>query len=154
MSQKVIRDPVYNHIYFDKNEDKLILDLLACPEVQRLRRVRQLGMSYLTYPGAEHSRFSHALGAAHLMKTALRYLKENEVVDVQIDEQTRLTALAASLLHDIGHGPFSHVLERQSGVRHERITAALIMDDRTQVNQTLRNVDRALPARINQVLCA
>jgi len=143
--QKAFRDPVHNHIYFDKKRDKLILDLLSCPEVQRLRRIRQLGVSSITYPGAEHSRFGHALGACHLMGLALQALRNNQP-RLRVSPRLRLAALAAALLHDIGHAPFSHVLEGEglSGMRHEQWTSEIIRNTQSAVHRTLREHDEAL----------
>ena len=152
MAQKVIRDPVHNHIYFDKEADELLLRLLDCREVQRLRRIRQLGMSYVTYPGAEHSRFSHALGVVHLMKTALRYVEDNQGNEIPLPPEHRLAALAAALLHDIGHGPFSHVLEKDFGGQHEKWTSLLITGPDTQVHKELARQGAAFPQLVNQII--
>jgi HD superfamily phosphohydrolase len=108
LSQKVICDPIYGHVFLDRDKERLILKLINAKEVQRLRRIRQLGVSYFTYPGADHSRFSHALGTVCLMKQVLEFAKKNG--GPRITELERLTALAAALLHDVGHGPFSHLL--------------------------------------------
>jgi HD superfamily phosphohydrolase len=94
---KVIRDPIHDYIELDE----LALALIDTPEVQRLRRIRQLGFSNLVYPGANHTRFEHSLGTYHLAKHLVKY----------VDELKRDELLAASLLHDIGHGPFSHATE-------------------------------------------
>jgi HD superfamily phosphohydrolase len=94
---KVIRDPIHDYIELDD----LALELIETPQVQRLRRIRQLGFSNLVYPGANHTRFEHSLGVYHLAKHLVK----------QVDEQQRNELLAAALLHDIGHGPFSHATE-------------------------------------------
>ncbi|MFU8767936.1 MAG: HD domain-containing protein, partial [Candidatus Methanoperedens sp.] len=94
---KVIRDPIHDYIELDE----LALKLVDTPEVQRLRRVRQLGFSNLVYPGANHTRFEHSLGVYHLTGHLVN----------QVDEHKRNELLAAGLLHDIGHGPFSHATE-------------------------------------------
>lgn len=153
MPQKALRDPIHNHIYFDKKQDKLILDLLSCPEVQRLRRIRQLGVSSVTYPGAEHSRFGHALGACHLMALALRALKNNQP-RLRIPPRLRVAALAAALLHDIGHAPFSHVLEGElfSGTRHEEWTLHIIRRAGSAVNKVLREYDASLPDAVGKLI--
>jgi hypothetical protein len=151
--QKAFRDPIHRHIYFDKERDQLILDLISCPEVQRLRRIRQLGVSSITYHGAEHSRFGHALGACHLMGMALRTVEQNDL-GVNVDENTRLAALAAALLHDIGHGPFSHVLEGElfPTKSHELRTKEIIRDETSAVNQTLRKHDPSLPETVAKLI--
>jgi len=111
----------------------LIYDVLQHPYVQRLNRIRQLGLSYLVYPGAMHSRFGHSLGAMHLMHEAISSLR---LKGVEITEQEETSAMIAILLHDIGHGPFSHVLEHTlvDGVTHEDIS--LLMMER--INSDLR----------------
>src|SRR5947209_19696020 len=90
-------------------------------EFQRLRRIKQLGLALFTYQGAEHSRFTHSLGALHLMTRVLDRLGEN----YRIAEDDRAAARAAALLHDVGHGSFSHVMEKVLGFHHETMTAAL-----------------------------
>ncbi len=116
--RKVLNDPVYGFISIP---DRLIFDLIEHPYFQRLRRVTQLGLSCLVYPGAHHQRFHHALGATHLMTMALDNL---EIRGHQISNGERIGATAAILLHDIGHAPFSHALEHDllSGVTHEDLS--------------------------------
>jgi HD superfamily phosphohydrolase len=150
LSQKVICDPVHSHIYIDTDKERLILDLINTREVQRLRRISQLGVSSLTYPGAVHSRFSHALGTFHLAKLALKYLEEN--VNKTVDAQDRLAVLAAGLLHDIGHGPFSHVLEKNYGDDHESWTEKLITSEKSEVNYVLKKYGRSMPKRVSDIL--
>lgn len=102
---KVFNDPIYGFI---GTPNELIFSLIAHPYFQRLRRISQMGMSYLVYPGAHHTRFHHALGSMHLMTKAIQILKWKNI-EISPDEETGL--LCAILLHDIGHGPFSHALE-------------------------------------------
>ena len=115
--RKIINDPVFGFLSIPND---LIFDVLQHPYVQRLSRIRQLGLSYLVYPGAMHSRFSHSLGAMHLMQEAIHALR---LKGVEITEEESTAAQIAILLHDIGHGPFSHVLEHTlvDGVTHEDI---------------------------------
>lgn len=115
-------DPVHGFISVPRN---LLFDLIGTPEVQRLRRIRQLGVGYLVFPGAEHSRFGHAMGAMALMHDTLASLSEKGTV---IDPVEHVSACAAALLHDIGHGPFSHTLEHEliHGFRHEDMSRLLI----------------------------
>jgi HD superfamily phosphohydrolase len=101
MTAKIFRDPLYNYISIERDTDQWLLDLLDCPEVQRLRRIHQLGVSYLTYPGADHNRLSHSLGVLHLMQQALLHLGS---ADRQVG-RARDPLLAVALLHDVGHGP-------------------------------------------------
>lgn len=121
--RKIINDPVFGFLSIPND---LIYDVLQHPYVQRLNRIRQLGLSYLVYPGATHSRFGHSLGAMHLMQEAIRSLR---LKDVEITEQEETAAMIAILLHDIGHGPFSHVLEHTivDGVTHEDISLLMML---------------------------
>jgi len=127
--RKIINDPVFGFLSIP---NELVYDVLQHPYVQRLNRIRQLGLSYLVYPGAMHSRFGHSLGAMHLMHEAIVSLR---MKDVEITEEEATSAMIAILLHDIGHGPFSHVLEHTlvDGVTHEDIS--LLMMER--INQDL-----------------
>src|SRR5258708_38554770 len=109
MGTKIFRDPLYNYVGIDRARDGWLLDLLDCPEVQRLRRIHQLGISYLTYPSATHNRLAHSLGVVHLMQEALSHLAADRP-DLG-GAQVRQPLLAAALLHDVGHGPFSHLFE-------------------------------------------
>ncbi len=152
MSLRVIRDPVHDHIFLDREADKLILALLDTPEVQRLRRIRQLGVSHLTYPGAEHSRFSHSLGVWHLARQALQFLECNKNGASVLSDEHKLAVTAAALLHDIGHGPFSHVLENDFGGDHEKRTRDIIRDDSTGVHQVLREAGAELPELVHTLL--
>ena len=120
--RKILNDPVYGFITMPS---ELIFDLVEHPYFQRLRRIKQVGMSHLVYPGALHTRFHHALGAMHLMSLAISALREKDVV-ITADEAEG--ALVAILLHDIGHGPFSHSLEYSlvENVNHEVISGLLM----------------------------
>ena len=116
--RKIINDPVHGFITIPH---ELIYDLIQHPYVQRLRRIKQLGMSHLVYPGANHTRFHHALGAMHLMTQAIMVLKKK---GVEITDEEKLAVRIAILLHDIGHGPFSHTLEHSllKEVKHEEMS--------------------------------
>jgi HD superfamily phosphohydrolase len=120
--RKIINDPVFGFLSIP---NELIYDVLQHPYVQRLSRIRQLGLSYLVYPGAMHSRFAHSIGAMHLMQEAIHSLRQK---DVEISETEATAAMIAILLHDIGHGPFSHVLEHTivDGVSHEDISLLMM----------------------------
>lgn len=146
MGEKIIRDPVHDVIAFrtDWPGEALLFRLVNTPEFQRLRRIHQLGMASLAYPGADHSRYSHSLG---VMETARKMLARLGAF-FPISEQDRTHCLVAALLHDIGHGPFSHVFERVTGVRHEDLTRRLILDPQSEVNQALVDFDPLLPSRI------
>jgi HD superfamily phosphohydrolase len=150
MAEKLIRDPVHDVIAFrtDRPEEALLFRLLNTPEFQRLRRVRQLGLAALAYPGADHSRFSHCIG---VMETARRMLARMEAF-VPVTPEQRLVCLAAALLHDLGHGPFSHVFERVTGIHHEEVTREMILDPAGEVHRLLSERDARLPQRIVQFL--
>src|SRR3954465_15322902 len=100
MSDKVFRDPLYNYISIDKDRDGWLLKLLDSPEVQRLRRIHQLGVSALTYPGADHTRLSPSLGVLHLMHQAVQ--NHRSISDDEQVNQGRAPLLAAALIHDVG----------------------------------------------------
>ena len=120
--KKIINDPVFGFINI---RSELVFDLIEHPYFQRLRRIKQLGLSCMVYPGANHTRFEHALGAVHLMRSAIGILK---LKGQEISEEEADAVTVAILLHDIGHGPFSHVLESTivQGVPHERISLLLM----------------------------
>ena len=127
--RKIINDPGFGYLTIPND---LIFDVLQHPFVQRLSRIRQLGLSYLVYPGAVHTRFSHSLGAMYLMQEGIQSLRSK---GVEITDEEATAAQIAILLHDIGHGPFSHVLEHTlvEGVTHEDIS--LLMMER--INEDL-----------------
>ncbi|HEX6057394.1 MAG TPA: HD domain-containing protein, partial [Gemmatimonadaceae bacterium] len=128
---EIIRDPLWNNI----RVDPVALALIDTPSFQRLRYVRQLGLAYLVYPGASHTRFEHALGTHHLARRALAQLDERgELARVGADECAIVRA--AALLHDIGHYPFSHALEEIGAPHHEEVARPLIGEG--SVAETLR----------------
>ena len=118
----IIRDPLWNNI----RVDALGLQLVDTAVFQRLRYVRQLGLAYLVYPGATHTRFEHALGAYHLARLTLSLLDERgELAGVSLEE--RAVTQAAALLHDVGHYPFSHALEEIGALHHEEVATPLVL---------------------------
>ncbi len=135
--RKIINDPVFGFLSIP---NELVYDVLQHPYVQRLNRIRQLGLSYLVYPGAMHSRFGHSLGAMHLMQEAIQSLR---LKGVEITDEEATAAMIAILLHDIGHGPFSHVLEHTivEGVTHEDIS--LLMMERINEDLSQKTNDRS-----------
>jgi HD superfamily phosphohydrolase len=149
----ILRDPVHGLVSFDGVRERVIHELLATSELQRLRRVRQLGLASLVFPGAEHTRFSHALGTAHVMGRLLDRITQ---VQVQLDPAARLDdeaardAFAAALLHDLGHGPFSHLYEEvfPGAPRHEVWTERLILDPGTDVHRALEGLGRGMSERV------
>lgn len=152
MSDKVFRDPLYNYISFDRRRDGWLIDLLNCPEVQRLRRIHQLGVSNFTYPGADHTRFAHSLGVAHLMKMVLQRLEQ--VADAEHIRNARQALLATALLHDVGHGPFSHLFEPCLGIHHEEWSIAVILDESSGVHQVLKKQSAYLPNHVADLIDA
>ncbi len=128
--RKIINDPIYGFVTLT---DDLVYDLINHPIFQRLRRIKQLGLTNLVYPGALHTRFHHAIGAMHLMTEALQVLKSK---GIKITDDECRAAIIAILLHDIGHGPFSHALEHTivKGVHHEHISM-MLMDE---LNKTFK----------------
>lgn len=116
--KKIINDPIYGFISLPND---IIFDLAEHPYFQRLRRIKQLGMTHLVYPGALHTRFHHSIGATHLMSKAISVLRKK---GVEISSSEETAVLVAILLHDIGHGPFSHTLEHDivKGVSHEELS--------------------------------
>jgi uncharacterized protein len=123
VKQKIINDPIYGFITIP---GETIFRIIEHPYMQRLRRIRQLGMTHLVYPGANHTRFHHALGAMHLMIQAIDVLRTK---GHSITDEEREAVIIAILLHDVGHGPFSHTLEESivDGIRHEELSE-LMMD--------------------------
>ena len=130
---KILNDPVYGFITI---QHELTFDLMDHPFVQRLRRISQLGLSHLVYPGAVHNRFHHAIGALHLMQEAIAVLRAK---GTDISDQEGEAACAAILLHDVGHGPFSHALEHSivKGVQHEDISALIMSRLNDEMNGAL-----------------
>lgn len=120
--RKILNDPIYG---FTNIPNELFFDIIEHPYFQRLRRISQLGLTYLVYPGAYHTRFHHALGAMHLMQTAVKTLRDK---GHEITKEEEEAVLIAILLHDIGHGPFSHALEHSivHGINHEHISVMIM----------------------------
>jgi HD superfamily phosphohydrolase len=144
--ERIYRDPLHNIIALSeaRADDALLVALIDTPEFQRLRHIKQLGLALYTYQGAEHSRFTHSLGVMHLMTRVLARLGER----YQISEEAQVVARAAALLHDIGHGPFSHVIEKALRQSHERWTTRIIADESTAVHARLAEFDPALPRKV------
>ena len=122
--------------------------LIDTPEFQRLRRIKQLGLGLYTYQGAEHSRFTHSLGALHLMTRILDQLSDRH----KIDRTDRVAVRAAALLHDVGHGPFSHAMENILGVHHEQMTIKTVLSEETELGRTLESYSGQLPQRIASII--
>ncbi|MFQ3580823.1 MAG: HD domain-containing protein [Chloracidobacterium sp.] len=151
MAPRRYSDPVHRIITLDREEpsDRLLMALIDAPEVQRLRRIRQLGLAFVAFQGAEHSRFAHSLGVMHTMTLALDALQRSGVA---LEAEVRLCARAAALLHDLGHGPFSHVMEKVLGQRHEDWTARILLSPETAVHRILAAHEPTLPERLAHLM--
>ncbi len=153
----ILRDPVHGLIAFETPDEAIVEKLLATEELQRLRRIRQLGFASLAYPGAEHTRFAHALGTAHVMKrlaNRLRDIHEDLPFWQRLTSELFRDALAAALLHDLGHGPLSHMFEEAlpNAQPHEEWTERIILDPSTQVHRVLSAEDSEMPARVARLI--
>lgn len=151
--EKVFRDPIHGTITID---NQVTLDLINTPEFQRLRRVKQLGTTSLVFHGAEHSRFGHCLGVYEITRRLCDQFHRNYPSEVDGDglwnDNERSVALCAALLHDLGHGPFSHTFEHIFHTDHEQITRRLITDPSTNVNRILKRVSDDFPAQVASVI--
>lgn len=143
--EKVFKDPVHGYVHV---RDQVIWDLIATKEFQRLRRIRQLGTTFLVFHGAEHSRFNHSLGVYEIVRRIVDEIFQGRP---EWDPNERLLALCAALLHDVGHGPFSHAFENVFGTNHEDYTRMVLLGD-TEINEVLMRVSREFPERIAQVI--
>ncbi|HEU4714219.1 MAG TPA: HD domain-containing protein [Pyrinomonadaceae bacterium] len=150
MAERIYRDPVHNIIRLqtDSDEGELMMRLIDAAEFQRLRRIKQLGLGLYTYQGAEHSRFTHSLGAFHLMTRVLDRLSER----YDINPADRVAARAAALLHDVGHGSFSHVMEKVLNFHHEHWTVQVILSDDSEIGSLLRSHSADLPRKVASII--
>ena len=140
IEEKVFKDPVHRYIHVN---DKVIWDVIGTREFQRLRRIKQLGTTYLVFHGAEHSRFHHSLGVYEIVR---RIVDDGFSGRPEWDDEERLVTLCAALLHDLGHGPYSHAFENVFDLDHEKFTQAIILGD-TEVNAVLKRVSPELPTK-------
>ncbi|ANE46005.1 hypothetical protein SY83_06580 [Paenibacillus swuensis] len=147
MEEKVFKDPIHKYIYV---QDPVIWDLINTKEFQRLRRIRQLGTSYLTFHGAEHSRFSHSLGVYEVTRKIISQFERSGYPDWPREE--KLLSLCAALLHDIGHGPFSHSIEQAFHMHHEDWSCRIIQGD-TEVHAVLSRISPEFPDQVASVIC-
>lgn len=153
----ILRDPVHGLLAFESEEASIVPRLLAAREVQRLRRIKQLGVTSLAFPGAEHTRFAHALGTAHVMGKLLARLRDvHETLPFwqRVSSDRAQDALAAALLHDVGHGPLSHLFESALPAVpfHEAWSSRILLDPSTEVYQTLARSDPGRPARVADLI--
>lgn len=143
--EKVFKDPVHRYIHV---RDRVIWDLIGTKEFQRLRRIKQLGTTYLTFHGAEHSRFSHSLGVYEIVRRIIDDVFEGRP---EWKPEERLLSLCAALLHDLGHGPFSHSFEKVFDLDHEQFTQRIIVGQ-TEVNEILLKVGPDFPKKVAEVI--
>ena len=142
---KVLKDPVHSYIHIHY---EVIWNCLDSKEFQRLRRIRQLGGDFQVYPTAEHSRFSHSLGVYEIVR---RMVTEIKSLCVELTEYEKVCVMLAGLLHDVGHGPFSHAFENITNHSHEEYTAKIILGN-TELNAILRDVSEKLPRDIVSII--
>lgn len=142
---KVLKDPVHSYIHIHY---EVIWNCLDSKEFQRLRRIRQLGGDFQVYPTAEHSRFSHSLGVYEIVR---RMVTEVKSLCIELTEYEKVCVMIAGLLHDVGHGPFSHAFEHVTNHSHEEYTAKIILGN-TELNAILRAVSEKLPQDIVSII--
>ncbi len=149
-NERIYRDPVHNIIRLDTScaEGRLLVEIIDTPEFQRLRRIKQLGLANYAYQGAEHSRFSHSLGVMHLAGRILDSLERKYT----ISETDRLAIRVSALLHDVGHGAFSHVIEPILDFRHEDFTVEVVLDKSNALGATLAEYSSELPKKIARII--
>ena len=142
---KVLKDPVhsYIHIYYE-----VVWQCIDSKEFQRLRRIRQLGGDFQVYPTAEHSRFSHSLGVYEIVR---RMVTEIKSLSNELSEYDKVSVMLAGLLHDVGHGPFSHAFEHVTNHSHEDYTVKIILGN-TELNAVLSKVSKNLPHDIVAII--
>lgn len=142
---KVMRDPIHEYIHVDY---QVIWDLINAREFQRLRRIHQMGTSYQVYHTAEHSRFAHSLGVYEIIR---RMVDEVKGLDEFLSEEEKIQIMCAGLLHDLGHGPFSHFFESILKPNHEKLTAMIISGD-SDIHRILVKYSEGLPEQIVSIL--
>ena len=142
---KVLKDPVHSYIHINY---EVVWNCLDSKEFQRLRRIRQLGGDFQVYPTAEHSRFSHSLGVYEIVR---RMVTEIKSLSVELSEYDKICVMLAGLLHDVGHGPFSHAFEHVTNHSHEDYTAKIILGE-TELKQVLTEVSPRLPEDIVSII--
>jgi HD superfamily phosphohydrolase len=142
--EKVFKDPVHRYVHV---REELIWDLINSPEFQRLRRIKQLGTSYFTFHGGEHSRFNHSLGVYEIMRRILETFEGR----IHLSYEEKLLCMCAALLHDVGHGPFSHSFEKVFRYHHEDWTRAILLGE-TKINAILRRMGEDFPKKVAEVI--
>ncbi|CCI81309.1 HD domain-containing protein [Lactobacillus hominis] len=151
--EKVFRDPVHTYIHV---KDKVVFDVINAKEFQRLRRIKQLGPASYVFPGATHTRFEHNLGVYELTRRICNIFEEKypsvHPGDGLWDPNESLLAQCAALLHDIGHGPYSHTFEHLFDTNHEKMGQEIITDKNTEINKALRQVSPSFPELVASVI--
>ena len=148
--QRTLLDPIHGPIKLNLNDpiDCLLAKIIDTKEFQRLRRIRQMGLGWFTFHGAEHSRFGHSIGAMFIAKKMINHLADN------FEEINKYKAriLVSALIHDIGHGPFSHTSEKLLSFNHEKWTMKIIQDD-SEIHKLLINFDKNFLNDILEIMC-
>lgn len=142
---KVMRDPIHEYIRVDL---KIIWDCINAKEFQRLRRIHQLGGTFQVYHSAEHSRFSHSLGVYEIVR---RMVSEIDELRKNLSEYDKVTVMLAALLHDTGHGPFSHAFEAICSTNHEEFTKRILLE-KSELNQIMSSVDEKIPNDVASII--
>lgn len=143
--KKVMRDPIHEYIHIDY---QVLWDVMNSREFQRLRRIHQTGTTFMVYHTAEHSRFSHSLGVYEIIR---RMIYEVDSLNEYLSESDKIYVMLAGLLHDVGHGPFSHFFESISQPSHELLTARILLEN-TEIHEILVKYQNDLPERVVQIL--
>lgn len=149
-AERIYRDSVHNIIRVGNGspDGRLLVSLIDTREFQRLRRIRQLGLAYFAYQSAEHSRFTHSLGALHLVTRTLDRLR----LRYEISDEDYTAVRVAALVHDVGHGPFSHVIESILGFHHENFSIEAVLSPTTEMGQLLRGYSEGLADDVASIL--
>lgn len=145
IDEKVFKDPIHGFI---RVTDMLIWKLIETPQFQRLRRIKQLGGTHIVYPTAEHSRFSHSLGVYFIARRMIDVLGKQ---GTKFNEEERMLILCAALLHDLGHGPFSHSVEEILHIKHEHFTRRILLED-TDINRLLEDYKPGFAQKVSDVI--
>lgn len=149
-NEKIIRDNVHGDIFLEKK----FIDIINAKEFQRLRRIKQLSVANYIFPCAEHTRFSHSLGTYHVMKMIIEHISNIlKRFNIEIKQEEKEVALVSALLHDIGHGPFSHAFEGVTNKDHEQWTIEIIKSEETDVNKVLvSNFSKEFPSKVSALI--
>lgn len=152
---KIIRDAVHGDIFIPKK----FLDVIDTPEFQRLRRIKQLSVANMVFPSADHTRFSHSIGTFHIMNLMINHFRETFLhMDIKISEEEINIVLLASLLHDLGHGPFSHAFEGvlpqiHNNIKHEEWTKRIIEDENGEIHKIIvKNFGKDIPKKVTELI--